>query len=159
MTPIEQIALFIDQCLEGTDCFLVEYKPKAKNIYKIFIDSDTAFTLEKCVRINRSLRKLVDESGLYPEGEYSLEVSSPGVDEPLKLIRQYKKNIGRKLEIELLDEEALGIAGKLIDADDEKLIIEESLPKKRSKKEEEIQPKQIEVKLNDIKTALVAIEF
>jgi ribosome maturation factor RimP len=95
---------------------------------------------------------------LYPEGDYSLEVSSPGVDEPLKLIRQYQKNIGRRLEIELLDEEALGIAGKLLEVTDDKLIIEETLPKKKSKKEVE-EPKKIEVKLNEIKIALVAIEF
>jgi|LakMenEpi03Aug12_release.lakeMendotaPanAssembly.Ray.scaffolds.fasta_scaffold20393_8 ribosome maturation factor RimP len=158
MTATEQIQRFIDECLEGTDCFLVEFKAKAKNIYKIFIDADSGFTLEKCVRINRNLRKRVDESGLYPEGDYSLEVSSPGVDEPLKLIRQYQKNIGRRLEIELLDEEALGIAGKLLEVTDDKLIIEETLPKKKSKKEVE-EPKKIEVKLNEIKIALVAIEF
>jgi ribosome maturation factor RimP len=158
MTPQDHITQFIHECLEGTDCFLVNFRTKPKNIYKIFIDSDTGFTLEKCVRINRSLRKMVEESDLYPDGDFSLEVSSPGIDEPLTMVRQYVKNIGRKLEIELHDETALGIAGRLIGADEEKILIEETPLKKRIK-QEEIVPKQIEIKLTDIKTALVAIEF
>lgn len=158
MTPQEQIATFIDESLEGTDCFLIEYKVKPTNNYKIFIDSDSGFTLEKAILINRKIRRKVEEAGLYPEGDYSLEVSSPGVDTPLKLTRQYKKNIGRKLEIELTDETAGGIVGKLIEADDEKIVIEESLPAKKGKKTVE-EPKKIEITLSEIKNAVVCIEF
>jgi ribosome maturation factor RimP len=101
MTAQEQVLLFIDECLEGTDCFLVSFKIKPTNNYKFFIDSDSGFTLEKCVRINRKMRKMIEEAELYPDGDVSLEISSPGIDIPLTLTRQYIKNIGRKLEIEL----------------------------------------------------------
>ena len=106
MTNHEQIESFLHQCLEGTDCFLVSFKVKPTNNYKIFLDSDSGLTLEKCLKVNRQLRRSIEEVGIYPEGDFSLEVSSPGVDAPLKLHRQYLKNIGRSLEIELIDEEA-----------------------------------------------------
>ena len=77
MTAQEQVLQFIDECLEGTDCFLVSFKVKPTNNYKFFIDSDSGFTLEKCVRINRKMRKMIEEAELYPDGDVSLEISSP----------------------------------------------------------------------------------
>ncbi len=158
MTAQEQIAIFIDEALEGTDCFLVDFKIKPTNNYKIYIDSDTQFTLEKCMRINRNLRKKVEEAELYPDGDVSLEVSSPGVDSPLKLFRQYKKNIGRTLEIILTDEAAMGITGKLITVEEDTIQIEKKQIKSRSKKiipEVEI----LDIPLSSIKSATVCIEF
>jgi ribosome maturation factor RimP len=164
MTPQEQIAAFIDQSLEGTDCFLVDYKIKPTNNYKIFIDSDTGFTLEKAIGINRKIRKLAEEAGLYPEGDYSLEVSSPGVDAPLKLHRQFVKNIGRKLEVELKDEAAAGIVGKLLQVDEHKMTIEETPPQKTNSHAARVaklaaEPKLHELAFDDIKSAMVCIEF
>ncbi len=46
----------------------------------------------------------MEEMGIYPDGDYSLEVSSPGTEEPFKLHRQYVKNIGRDVELTLNDE-------------------------------------------------------
>lgn len=164
MTPQEQIAAFVDQSLEGTDCFLVDYKIKPTNNFKIFIDSDTGFTLEKAIGINRKIRKLAEEAGLYPEGDYSLEVSSPGVDAPLKLYRQYVKSIGRKLEVELKDEAAAGIVGKLLQVDESKITIEESSARKANSHAARVakvaaEPKLTEVAFDDIKSAMVCIEF
>jgi ribosome maturation factor RimP len=159
MTAQEQIANFLDQTLEGTDCFLVEYKLKPTNNYKIYLDSDSGLTLEKCMKVNRSLRRKIEEAELYPDGDFSLEVSSPGVDAPIKMHRQYVKNIGRKLEIELLDEEAPGIVGKLVEVNDETIKVEKALPSKKTKKTEEIINTPIEIPITAIKTAIVCIEF
>jgi ribosome maturation factor RimP len=158
MTNHEQIESFLHQCLEGTDCFLVSFKVKPTNNYKIFLDSDSGLTLEKCLKVNRQLRRSIEEVGIYPEGDFSLEVSSPGVDAPLKLHRQYHKNIGRSLEIELIDEEAKGITGKLVVVEDDKIILENIVKQKKSVKTE---PEIIktEVQLSDIKSATVVIEF
>jgi ribosome maturation factor RimP len=158
MTNHEQIESFLHQCLEGTDCFLVSFKVKPTNNYKIFLDSDSGLTLEKCLKVNRQLRRSIEEVGIYPEGDFSLEVSSPGVDAPLKLHRQYLKNIGRSLEIELIDEEAKGITGKLVVVEDDKIILENIVKQKKSVKTE---PEIIktEVQLSDIKSATVVIEF
>lgn len=157
MTPQQQIANFIDQILEGSDCFLVEYKVKPTNNYKIFIDSDSGFTLEKAISINRRIRKQVEEAALYPEGDYSLEVSSPGVDTPLKMRRQFVKNIGRKLEIELLNEEAKGIVGRLLEVGESDLVVEEIAGKTNKKTVEELS--KVTIALSEIKNALVLIEF
>ncbi len=160
MTIQEQIAIFVAESLEGTDCFLIDFKLKPTNNYKIYIDSDTGFTLEKAVSINRKIRKKVDEAGLYPEGDYSLEVSSPGVDSPLKLHRQYLKNIGRKLEIELTDEEAGGVTGKLIAVHDDHIVVAESLPKRRRvTAKADAEPKLSSIAFDTIKTAVVCLEF
>jgi len=158
MTNHEQIESFLHQCLEGTDCFLVSFKVKPTNNYKIFLDSDSGLTLEKCLKVNRQLRRSIEEVGIYPEGDFSLEVSSPGVDAPLKLHRQYLKNIGRSLEIELIDEEAKGITGKLVVVEDDKIILENIVKQKKSVKTE---PEIIktELQLSDIKSATVVIEF
>ena len=97
MNEAEQIEQFLKQCLLDTDIFLVNFQVKPTNNYKVYLDSDSGFTLEKSMKVNRQLRRAIEEAGIYPEGNYSLEVSSPGIDAPLKLRRQYQKNIGRIL--------------------------------------------------------------
>ncbi len=158
MTVHEQIENFLQEILLETDCFLVTFKVKPTNNYKIFLDSDTGLTLEKCMKINRKLRRRIEDEGIYPEGDFSLEVSSPGVDAPLKLHRQYVKNIGRSLEIELNDEEAKGITGKLVSVEEDKIVLENIVKQKKSVKTE---PEIIitEVQLDQIKSATVVIEF
>ena len=83
--------------------FPVEIKISPSNDIKVFLDADDGITIEKCTSVNKALYKYIEESELFPGGNFSLEVSSPGVDEPLKLYRQYKKNIGRKVEVVLND--------------------------------------------------------
>ncbi|OJW83540.1 MAG: hypothetical protein BGO69_08230 [Bacteroidetes bacterium 46-16] len=79
--------------------FLVNMRIKPINNVKVFLDSDSGLSIEKSAAINRKLYALIESEELFPEGDYSLEVSSPGIDEPLSGLRQYKKNIGRKVEI------------------------------------------------------------
>ncbi len=83
--------------------FLVDLRIKPINNIKVFLDGDSGITIEKCVQVNRKLYKKLEEAALFPEGDFSLEVSSAGLDEPLKSLRQYKKNIGRPVEVQLLD--------------------------------------------------------
>jgi ribosome maturation factor RimP len=102
-TQIQSIEKLIAPLLTD-DIFLVSIKVKPINNYKIYLDADGGLGIEKCIKINRALYKIMEEMGMYPDGDFSLEVSSPGVDEPLKLLRQYKKNIGRNVEVLLNDE-------------------------------------------------------
>ena len=112
--------------------FLVEVRIKPINNVKVYIDGDQGISIEKCVRYNRALYKKLEESGLFPPGDFSLEVSSPGLDEPLKLHRQYKKNIGRQVELVLQD--GVKVEGRLIEVSEDGVIIEET--KGRNKKKE-----------------------
>jgi ribosome maturation factor RimP len=102
---IDKVKAVIDPCLEEeSSYFIVQIKIKPTNNIKVFLDGDNGLPIEKCTFFNRKLYKAIEEEAWFPEGDFSLEVSSPGVDEPLLLKRQYNKNIGRKVEIEMLDE-------------------------------------------------------
>ncbi len=114
--------------------FLVEVKIRPTNNIKVFLDGDKGIPIERCVLYNRQLYKMIEESGLFPADDFSLEVSSPGLDEPLKLLRQYKKNIGRKVEVLLND--GVKTEGVLKSADDASIEIEEM--KGKGKKQETI---------------------
>lgn len=99
---IEKIQQLLQPLLTD-DIFLVDLRIKPTNNIKIFLDADSGLGIEKCIRINRALYKVIEEQAIYPDGDFSLEVSSPGVDEPLKIHRQYLKNVGREVEITLND--------------------------------------------------------
>ena len=118
--------------LEGdADCFLVDVKVKPTNNFKIFLDADSGISIARCVGFNRALYKKIEEAGWFPEGDFSLEVSSPGLDEPLKMWRQYKKNIGRNVEVTLQD--GGKIAGKLLEVTEDGIVVEETKGKNKKK--------------------------
>ena len=120
-TQIQAVEKLIGPLLYD-DIFLVSIKIKPTNNFKIFLDADSGLGIEKCIKINRALYKIMEEMGMYPEGDFSLEVSSPGLDEPLKLLRQYIKNIGRDVEVTMNDE--VKKEGKLIAVTEENITIE-----------------------------------
>jgi ribosome maturation factor RimP len=107
---------------DAPEHFLVSLLIKPTNNIKLLIDGDAGITIEQCVRFNRRLVPMIDEAGIFPPGEYSLEVSSPGVDEPLKLHRQYVKNIGRTVQAQLTNQTTL--TGVLKAVTDESITLE-----------------------------------
>lgn len=132
--------------------FLVEIKISPGNNIKVFIDGDNGVSIDKLVRYNRGLYKQIEECGLFPNGDFSLEVSSPGLDEPLKLRRQYQKNIGRYVEVIL--KEGSKKEGKLVSVSDDEVVLEEERGK--NKKKEYITHI---IANNDIKTTKIQIKF
>ncbi|HMK18947.1 MAG TPA: hypothetical protein VK492_12155 [Chitinophagaceae bacterium] len=131
--------------------FLVEISVKPTNNIKVFVDADQGAAIDQLSRINRALYKWVEEN-LFPNGDFSIEVSSPGLDEPLKLDRQYLKNIGRAVEIVLKN--GLKKEGKLISVSENEVVIEEEIGK--GKKKEVVQ--HIILK-EEIKTTKVQVKF
>ena len=111
--------------------FLVEARIKPTNNVKVFLDGDQGITIEKCVQFNRMLYKKIEESQLFPNGDFSLEVSSPGLDEPLKMLRQFRKNIGR--QVELLLDDGRKKEGRLVEVTEDGIILEEPIGKPRGK--------------------------
>ncbi len=93
------------QPLLTDDIFLVDLKVKPTNNFKIYLDADSGLGIEKCIKINRALYRQMEEAAMYPDGDFSLEVSSAGIDEPLKMHRQFVKNIGRNVSVQLIDAE------------------------------------------------------
>lgn len=156
MTTEEQIQK-IEALLQGIlaaepEYFLIQVRIKPTNNIKVFIDGDNGVTIDKCVRINRQLYKQVEEAGFYPEGEFSLEVSSPGVGEPLKLLRQYTRNIDRFVEVAFADGTVK--EGKLIQVADSDIIIEETTGKGKK-----AVTQQVVIPFENIKTTTVQIKF
>ena len=132
--------------------FLVEVKIRPGNNIKIFVDADRGMSIDKLAQYNRNLYRQIEESGLFPNNDFSLEISSPGLDEPLKLRRQYLKNIGRYVEIVL--KSGIKTEGKLMNATDEEVVIEEE---KGNKKKKEII--QHSLSYDDIKTTKIQIKW
>lgn len=134
------------------DIFLVSIKIKPVNNIKIYLDADGGLGIEKCIKINRALYKIMEESAMYPDGDFSLEVSSPGIEEPLKLLRQYRKNVGR--DVEVITHEGIKKEGKLTEVAEEKIVIEytEGKGKKAITKKDDLL-------FTDIKQTKVQVKF
>lgn len=132
--------------------FLVEVRIKPTNNIKVFIDADEGVILSDLIDYNRKLYKQLEESSLFPDGDFSLEVSSPGLDEPLKLFRQYKKNVGRFVEIMLVD--GTRKEGKLIEATEDGVVIETETGKGKKK-----EIKQESVLFDQIKNTKIQVKF
>jgi len=131
----ERILRFAEDLIrDEAGYFLVEVKLKPGNSIQVLLDADQGVSLNRCVALNRALYKQIEEAGLFPPGEFALEVSSPGLDEPLKLTRQYQKNIGRDVEVILKD--GRKVNGKLLAAGEE-IVVEET--KGKGKKQEIVQ--------------------
>lgn len=132
--------------------FLVETRIKPTNNVKVYIDGDQGVSIERLVFYNRKLYKEIEESGIFPNGDFSLEVSSPGLDEPLKMHRQYLKNRGRFVEV--TDTEGQMKEGKIISVSDTGLVLEEQ--KGKGKKLETLTHS---IPFEKIKTTKIQIKF
>jgi ribosome maturation factor RimP len=137
---------------EDADVFLVEIRIKPTNNIKVFIDADQGISIDRLIRYNRRLYKDLEENNVFPEGDFSLEVSSPGLDEPLRLFRQYQKNIGRFVEVTELD--GLKKEGKLLTAIEDAITVEEE--KGKGKKKETIQHI---IPFSNIKSTIIQVKF
>jgi ribosome maturation factor RimP len=150
---VHTIENLVNKFLENEpDYFLVEVKVKPTNNIKVFIEGDKGISIEKCVQFNRQLYKIIESNNFFSGGDFSLEVSSPGIDKPLKLQRQYVKNTGRNVEILFNDGSVK--TGRLINVSNEDIMIEEKVGK--GKKLETIQ---LVIPFSNIKTTTVQIEF
>jgi ribosome maturation factor RimP len=140
---------------EFQDCFLIEVSHHSGNRLDVFIDSDTGVTFEKCKKISRYLENVIDEQGWLGE-KYVLEVSSPGISRPLVLLRQYRKNVGRNVEVTLTDGQHR--EGLLADVQESHIVLSEKVIEKEGKKKIEKQV-QSPIPFDQIKKTVVKISF
>lgn len=117
------------------------------------IDGDNGVALQDCIDVSRGVENNLDRE----EQDFSLEVASVGVGSPLKLVRQYKKNVGRTLIVKLATQT---IEAELVEANDNFIILswQAREPKKVGKGKETVQ-KTLEVPYGDIKEAIVTVTF
>jgi len=150
----EKVHQLLEEGLEPKpDIFLTNLT--ITDAFKIIVtlDGDNGVSLQDCIDISRAIEHNLDRE----EQDFSLEVASVGVGSPLKLVRQYKKNIGRALIVKL---EAETIEAALVEANDEFITLawEAREPKKIGKGKETVQKRQ-EIPYSDIKEAIVTVTF
>lgn len=148
----EQIEAALEQYLENGKYFVVDVKvslSKVQSKVLILIDSDEGISIDECGEISQKIGKDLDE--IMPD-KYRLEVSSPGVDIPLKFERQYRKNIGRNLKVVFTDGQTK--IGKLESIENQQITL---LEDRKLKKGEVNKP--ISIQLSEIKQAQVLISF
>jgi ribosome maturation factor RimP len=147
---LEKIRQLTEPLLEGTDMFIVNVRIKPINNIKLYLDADSGLSISKSAHINRKLYHLLEAEQLFPDGDFSLEVSSPGVDEPLMQQRQYQKNIGRTLLV--TPKEGADTLGVLKQVDDDKITLEVKISKKK-------ETALVEIPFSDIKKTVVQVIF
>ncbi len=97
----EKTQVLLTPILEAHTAFLVDVavrNEKGGKLVQAYVDTDTGITIEQCADISRELANELDRANII-QGSYRLEVSSPGIDTPLRLLRQYKKNVGRRFKV------------------------------------------------------------
>lgn len=128
-----QIEKIIQEQIGGSDLFLVDILVKPKNKIFVFVDGDEGITIKDCTTLSRHIESQFDRD----KEDFELVVSSPGLDQPLKLPRQFKKNIDKMVAVSLTDGSML--EGKLSKADENGIGIfpEIKIKKKKALAEEE----------------------
>ena len=139
----------MEEILAGTDKFLMEVVVQPTNRIFVYLDSDTSITIHDCQEISRIIESRLDRDN----ENYDLTVSSYGIDSPLKMLRQYRKNIGK--EMNLFTNEGKTITGVLVKVGEDSLELEH--PVKNQKKE--IKRDNTHLPLSEIKTAKLIVRF
>ncbi|WP_396138243.1 ribosome assembly cofactor RimP [Flavobacterium sp.] len=155
MTFKNKVQELLDVALaERPELFLVDLSINDANKISINLDGDQGVNLQDCIDISRSIENNLDRE----EQDFSLEVASAGVSSPLKFVRQYKKNIGRTLNVKTNSSDDL--EAKLVAADEEKISLEWQArePKKIGKGKETVQ-KKVDILYENIKEAIVIVSF
>ena len=149
---IEQ--LLNDFLSEREDLFLIDLKISATDDVTVILDGDNGVSLQDCLDASRAIEFNMDRE----VHDFSLQVMSAGLSEPLSGPRQFKKNIGRDLKIVMND--ASEIEGEIAKADDEKvtLVLRYRKPKDVGKGKVDVVEEK-EIPYTEIKKALVTVKF
>ena len=105
----------------------IELTPGGKGpLVRVLLDTDAGITIDECARWSRELGDLIDVKELF-RGRYTLEITSPGLNRPLLLIRQYRKNVGRMLKILLMEDDSeVSLTGRLLEVEEDEILLKMS---------------------------------
>ncbi len=149
----EQIVDLVSSRLFDTEIFLVEVKVSPSKII-VSLDNPNGMKLDDCIAVNRFLQKELENTDVFEKHE--LEVGSPGMEEPLKVLKQFHKRIGQKVTVLTFD--GLKRNGTLLGADEKVLSLEEEISVKTGKKKE-IKRNKVEIPFDQIKETKVNFSF
>lgn len=149
MITQEQIVNVVEEILEGTDKFLVEVLILSGNKITVFFDGDNNVSISDCQKLSRFIEERLDVDYV----DYQLTISSAGMDRPIKLLRQYKKRIGKGLDVITYSGDQ--ISGILIKADENGIELEHPV---KNPRKQVLKPNSI-IAFERIKSAKILITF
>lgn len=124
----DRVRGFVEEDIAGTEYFLVDVDVrghKGTRVVEVYIDSEGEMGHDDLALVSKEVGFLLDVEDVV-DGSYKLELSSPGIKRPLKIPKQYRKNVGRTLRVRYKDDHDSEeiVVGDLTDADDEMIEIE-----------------------------------
>ncbi len=154
MVRKEDIEKVIVEAIEGTEAFLVDIDVKQGNLIRVFVDEPEGISLDECVRISKTIESDLDRE----EEDFDLQVSSPGIENPLLVLPQFLKNIGRELKVETNTKERF--VGELLDADQTGISLNAKVKiKVEGSKKKKSELRTMSLKFEEIKSAKVNLQF
>ncbi|MCU0358791.1 MAG: ribosome maturation factor RimP [Cyclobacteriaceae bacterium] len=153
MELTERIRQLAEQQLKDASQFVVDVVAslrKSPNKIVVIIDGDHGVTIDDCADISLGLSQAMDKEDVLPD-RYMLEVSTPGLDHPLKLKRQYYKNVGRKVRVKAGAEIQEGL---LKSVTEESILLEQESGKGKKK-----EVKEVTIPFTDIEKTFVLVSF
>lgn len=150
----EEIIPLVEEALPDDSLFVVELivSEKGKPKVSIFLDGDNGVSVDQCAAVSRTVGQMIEEREIITS-VYHLEVSSPGVDQPLTIFRQFPKHIGRRLDIEMNTGE--NVIGLLKQIEENQLVVDKEIKEKKKK----VVVEECKIPFEEIKQALVVIAF
>ena len=153
MFDSKYIQKVVQELLEGGDLFLVDVSVSRTNLIKVFVDHPDGISLDECSRISRELRERINSD----QEDFELQVSSPGLGKPLKVLPQYRKLIGKNLQLILTDGESL--KGELMAIQEEQDLSRAMIEIKPGKSKKNPDPASVWINLENISSAKVELKF
>ncbi|MBX2961383.1 MAG: ribosome maturation factor RimP [Cyclobacteriaceae bacterium] len=153
MDLVERIKELAEAHLKDETQFVVEVVATLrKKPFKliVIIDGDKGVTIDDCADLSRALSATLDDQNILAD-PYMLEVSTPGLDHPLKLTRQYYKNVGRTVKVKTATNV---LQGKLLSVSSEEVTLEQVAGTGKKK-----EVKEIKVPFSDIEKTFVMVSF
>ena len=153
MITEELIRQFTNEQLEGSNKFLISVKVRNGNHITVVIDGDEPLRIEDCIAVSRHIESKFDRE----VEDFELRVFSAGIDQPYVQLRQYIKNIGREVEVSLID--GAIIKGILLSANEQQIQIEEKVTKKKKQANGAIAEEALAIPFSNIKQTKEIISF
>jgi ribosome maturation factor RimP len=154
MISKDTVNQIVEDYLTDKDYYLVDVKVTPDNHISIEVDSFEGVTIEFCAELNRHIQSLLDRE----VEDYELDVSSAGLTEPFKVIKQYEKNIGN--DVEVLTKTGNKFSGELMEVNENSIILQiEKIVKPEGAKRKEIVNEDLTFSFEDIKTTKYIIRF
>lgn len=154
MITVDRIQKIAEEKLVESTNFIVDIAVKPGNKIIVLLDNDNGVSISDCVAMSRHI-----ESNLDREAEdFELNVMSPGLSEPFKILRQYQKNIGKQIDV--VTKEGKKISGKLLKASNLEIVLEsKSKERLAGKKGKQLIINNINLTFNQIKETKIVISF